>query len=139
VAYKEDADEVMSIIKQTWEEMAQEPNWEQDIISKTPAILRLNEFGDSAVVIKLVGDTKAMRQWDVMGEFRRRIKRLFDEQGIEIPWPHTKVYFGEEPKQGVGEKAPSAEVARRRTGEEILAPKEVIPPSEEEAGEAGEG
>ncbi len=138
VAYKEDADEVMSIIKKTWEEMAEDPDWAPSIISKTPSILRVNELGDSAVVIKLVGDTKAMQQWDVMGEFRRRIKRLFDEKGIEIPWPHTKVYFGEEPKQEVGEKAPSAEVTRRRTGEEILAPKEVIPPSEEEVGEAGE-
>lgn len=31
---------------------------------------------------------------DVMGEVRRKLKRLFDEQGIGIPWPHTKVYFG---------------------------------------------
>jgi len=34
----------------------------------------------------------------VMGELRRRIKRKFDEQGIEIPWPHTKVYFGDDLK-----------------------------------------
>jgi len=30
----------------------------------------------------------------VMGEIRKRVKKAFDEEGIEIPWPHTKVFFG---------------------------------------------
>ena len=95
MAYKEDADEVMSIIKTVWEDMAEDTHWGPLFISKTPSILRVNELGDSAIVIKVVGDTQAMQQWAVMGEFRRRIKRIFDQKGIEIPWPHTKVYFGD--------------------------------------------
>jgi len=54
----------------------------------------VDEFGNSGITIKMVGETRPIKQWDVMGEFRRRIKKVFDEQGIEIPWPHTKVYFG---------------------------------------------
>jgi len=94
VAYKEDLDRVMAIIRKTWEETAEDPNWGPLLISKTPWLLRVNEFGDSGIVIKAVGETKPIRQWDVMGELRRRIKKAFDEQGVEIPWPHLKLYFG---------------------------------------------
>ncbi len=95
VAYKEDLDRVMAVIRRVWEEMASEPDWEPRMIAKTPHILRVNEFGDSGIEIKVVGETKPMAQWDVMGELRRRIKRVFDEEGIEIPWPHVKLYMGE--------------------------------------------
>ncbi len=97
VAYKEDVDRVMAVMRKIWEEMAQDSNWSSFIISTTPSLLRVDEFGDSGIVIKLVGETQPIRQWDVMAEFRRRVKRVFDEEGIEIPWPHTKVYFGNSP------------------------------------------
>lgn len=100
VAYKEDLDRVMAIIRKTWEEMASEPEWEPKLISKTPWLLRVNEFGDSGIEIKVVGETRPMTQWDVMGELRRRIKRAFDKEGIEIPWPHVKLYMGDKPVGG---------------------------------------
>jgi len=98
VAYKEDLDQVMATIRKTWEEMADDPDWGPSL-SKTPWLLRVDEFGDSGIVIKVVGETQPIKQWDVMGELRRRIKKIFDEQGVEIPWPHTKVYFGNSPEQ----------------------------------------
>ena len=104
VAYKEDLDRVMAIIRKTWEEIANDPDWAPFLISKTPWLLRVDAFGDSGIVIKVVGETQPIKQWDVMGELRRRIKRTFDEEGIEIPWPHTKVYFGNSPEQSVAEK-----------------------------------
>jgi len=42
-----------------------------------------------------------MMQWEVTGELRKRLKKAFDEEGIEIPWPHIKLYFGES-QQGNG-------------------------------------
>jgi len=99
VAYKEDLDRVMSLLKKIWEELAQDPTWGEFIIAKTPSFLRVDAFGDSGIVIKVAGETKPIKQWDVMGELRRRIKQEFDEQGIEIPWPHTKVYFGNSPEE----------------------------------------
>jgi small conductance mechanosensitive channel len=98
VAYKEDLDRVMAIIREIWEELAEDSEWGAFIISKTPWLLRVDDFGDSGIVIKAVGETEPIKQWDVMGELRRRIKKVFDEQGIEIPWPHTKVYFGNSPQ-----------------------------------------
>lgn len=96
VAYKEDLDQVMALMKQTWEEMSRDDTWHRFIKSETPQILRVNEFGDSGIVIKLVGWTEPIYQWDVMGEYRRRIKKVFDQAGIEIPWPHMKLYFGDD-------------------------------------------
>jgi small-conductance mechanosensitive channel len=100
VAYKEDLDRVMAVVKRVWEETADDPQWGPQIVTKTPSILRVNEFGDSGIDIKVVGDTKPMMQWNVMGELRRRIKRAFDEEGIEIPWPHVKLYMGDKPAGG---------------------------------------
>jgi len=98
VAYKEDLDRVMAIVKRTWEEMAKDPAWKDKIISETPWMLRVEEFGDSGIIIRAVGDTKPMQQWPVLGELRRRIKIAFDNEGVEIPWPHIKLYYGEEKK-----------------------------------------
>jgi small conductance mechanosensitive channel len=95
VAYKEDLDRVMALMRKTWEEMTEDPHWGPFIISKTPWLLRVNEFGDSGITIKMVGETEPVKQWDIMGEYRRRIKRVFDEEGIEIPWPHVKLYLGD--------------------------------------------
>jgi len=72
---------------------------------KAPQVLRVDDLGSSGVDIKILGDTKPIRQWDVMGELRKRLKKAFDEEGIEIPWPHTKVYFGNLPPYIRGNKA----------------------------------
>jgi small-conductance mechanosensitive channel len=99
VAYKEDLDRVMTIVKRTWEDMAKDPDWKDKIISETPWLLRVEEFGDSGIIIRAVGDTRPMQQWAVLGELRRRIKIVFDNEGVEIPWPHIKLYYGEEKKE----------------------------------------
>jgi small-conductance mechanosensitive channel len=114
VAYKEDLDRVMDIVRETWEEMAKDPDWAVHIISKTPWLLRVEEFGDSGIIIRAVGDTRPMQQWAVLGELRRRIKRVFDEEGIEIPWPHIKLYMGEEGGQEPS-KPPTKGPTRRKT------------------------
>jgi hypothetical protein len=54
----------------------------------------VDAFEESGIAIKVLGETLPIRQWEVAGEFRRRIKRAFDEQGIEIPFPHSTVYWG---------------------------------------------
>jgi len=97
VAYKEDLDRVMAVIRRVWEDLAEDPDWGPFLIEKTPWLLRVNEFGDSGIVIKVVGQTEPGQHWNVMGELRRRIKRVFDEEGIEIPWPHVKLYMGDKP------------------------------------------
>lgn len=96
VAYGEDLDHVISVINRVGKELAEDPQWSEAVI-KPPAVLRVDKLGDSGIEIKILGDTKPLRQWDVMGELRLRLKKAFDKEGIEIPWPHTKVYFGNFP------------------------------------------
>lgn len=98
VGYGEDLDRVIAVINRVGNELAQDPAWAPFII-KAPQALRVDNLGDSGIEIKILGDTKPMKQWDVMGELRLRLKRTFDKEGIEIPWPHTKVYFGNSPPQ----------------------------------------
>ena len=96
VAYGEDLDRVIGVINRVCQEMAADPKWKADFTS-TPQVLRVDNLGNSGIDIKILGDTKPIRQWDIMGELRLRIKNTFDKEGIEIPWPHTKVYFGNSP------------------------------------------
>jgi len=95
VAYREDVDEVMEVIKQVDEELRQDPDFASDILEPIE-INGLDRFGDSAVVIKARTKTKPIKQWRVAREFNRRLKRAFDEKGIEIPFPHLTVYAGQD-------------------------------------------
>lgn len=96
VSYGTDLNRAIAVINRVGEELAKDPQWAPFIL-KPPQALRVDNLGDSGIEIKILGDTKPTMQWDVMGELRLRLKKAFDEAGIEIPWPHTKVYFGDVP------------------------------------------
>lgn len=100
VGYGEDLDHVIAVINRVSREMADEEYW-RPLILNAPQVLRVDKFADSGIEIKILGETKPIYQWDVMGELRKRIKKAFDQEGIEIPWPHIKLYFGEPLKQGL--------------------------------------
>ena len=96
VAYGTDLDRAIAVINRVCQEMAAEPQWAPRIL-KAPQVLRVDNLGDSGIELKVLGDTKPIHQWDVMGEIRKRVAKTFEEEGIEIPWPHTKVFFGNSP------------------------------------------
>jgi small-conductance mechanosensitive channel len=100
VAYGTDLDHAIRVINRIGEELAADPNWSWRI-KTTPKVLRVDNLGDSGIDLKILGDVKPIEQWNVMGELRYRIKNAFDAEGIEIPWPHTKVYFGNSPSGDV--------------------------------------
>ncbi|HEY4712600.1 MAG TPA: mechanosensitive ion channel family protein, partial [Dehalococcoidia bacterium] len=77
-------------------ELAEDPEWAPSILTP-PQALGVDKLGDSGIEIKILGETKPMRPWATMRELRLRLKKAFDKEGIEIPWPHTKVYFGNSP------------------------------------------
>jgi len=96
VSYGTDLDKAISVINRVGQQLAEEPEWNWRVRT-IPQVLRVNKLGDSGIDIKILGDVKPLEQWNVMGELRYRIKKAFDAEGIEIPWPHTKVYFGNSP------------------------------------------
>ncbi len=96
VSYDTDLDYAIEVINRVCQEMAEEEQWSK-VLRSVPKVLRVNKLGDSGIDIKIIGDVKPLEQWNVMGQLRLRIKKEFDKLGIEIPWPHTKVYFGNKP------------------------------------------
>ena len=94
MAYKEDTDRVVEVLKEISEQMRQEEEF-RPLILEPLDVLGVDQFGDSAVVVKVRLKTMPSKQWQVGREMNRRIKKRFDEEGIEIPFPHRSLYFGE--------------------------------------------
>lgn len=99
VAYKEDIDRVMELLKEIGRDLFEDPEF-KPLIMEPLEVLGLDNFGDSSVDIKVIMKTGPLKQWTVGRELRRRIKRAFDEQGIEIPFPHRTIYMGEAENTG---------------------------------------
>jgi len=79
VAYREDVDEVIEVIKEVDEDLRNDPDYKNDILEPIE-ILGLDQFADSAIIIKARNKTKPIRQWAVGREFNRRLKKRFDEK-----------------------------------------------------------
>jgi moderate conductance mechanosensitive channel len=94
VAYKEDVEQVMEIMRNVGDELNADEEYKEKILEPLE-IFGVDNFADSAVVIKARIKTEPIQQWTVGREFRKRLKKAFDIRGIEIPFPHTTVYWGE--------------------------------------------
>ncbi|MFC1651803.1 mechanosensitive ion channel family protein [Patescibacteria group bacterium] len=90
VDYDSDVDKVMKIIDQVGEELAKDKDYKDSIINPLH-VLGLDDFSESGLIFKVLGKTKAQKQWRVKREFRRRLKKEFDKEGIEIPYPHRVI------------------------------------------------
>ena len=98
VAYREDVDQVMEIVKEVDEDLRKDEKY-KDYILEPIEVLGLDKFDDSALIIKARTKTIPIKQWSVAREFNRRLKIAFDKNDIEIPFPHRTVYMGVD-KQG---------------------------------------
>lgn len=91
VSYDSDIDRVIGTVLELGRELREDPRFRFQIIDDLE-MFGVDAFGDSAIIIKFVIKTRPMKQWNVKREMLRRIKRRFDELGIEIPFPHRTVY-----------------------------------------------
>jgi small-conductance mechanosensitive channel len=91
ISYEENLDKVIKVVNRVGQELSEDLSW-KDKILKPPQFLRVDDFGPSAVTIKILGETKPLEQWDVMGELRKRIKIAFDKERIEIPYQQIVVH-----------------------------------------------
>ncbi len=93
VAYKEDTDRVADVMRRVGEELQHDPAFGDKFVSPIE-IVGVDNFADSSVVVRIRIKTKPLEQWNVGREYRRRLKKAFDEQGIEIPFPHRSLHAG---------------------------------------------
>ncbi len=98
VAYREDPDTALAVMRRVAQEMASESPWCERILD-APEVVGVEAFQDSAVLLRLRMKVLPGSQWDVRREYLRRLKKAFDHAGIEIPFPHLTLYPGV-PKQG---------------------------------------
>ena len=91
VSYNSNLEKVIKVINKVGEALAKDPEWRDDIL-KTPQFLRVNDFAESAIIVKIAGETKSLKQWAVTGELRKRLKMAFDKEKIEIPFPQRVVH-----------------------------------------------
>lgn len=94
VAYRENTDEVVEVLRELDEELRKDPDFSTAILDKIE-ILGVDRFADSGVIIKARTRTRASEQWRVGREFNRRLKRRFDELDIQMPFPHVTLYMGQ--------------------------------------------
>ena len=92
VAYKEDTDHVNEIMKQVGDELMKDAAWQSILMGVD--LWGVDSFGDSSVILKVKLTTKSGQQWAASREFRRRIKKAFDAQHIEIPFPQVSLNTG---------------------------------------------
>jgi small conductance mechanosensitive channel len=85
VAYDADLDKVTEVIDAVGRELAADRAY-KPLIKEAPHVERVDAFKDSGVSLKVLGVTKPMRQWEIMGELRRRLKKAFDSEHIEMRW-----------------------------------------------------
>ena len=91
ISYSSNLEQVISVVNKVGKELAKDLEWKEYIL-KPPQFVRVDDFGDSAIIIKILGETKPLKQWDVAGELRKRLKIAFDREGIEIPFPQRVIH-----------------------------------------------
>jgi small conductance mechanosensitive channel len=117
VAYRENVDEVMALMLEVAQTMRAEAVHGERMLEDME-MAGVDQWGDSAVVIRARIKVVAMQQWNVKREYLRRLKLAFDERGIEIPYPHLTLYAGQDkdgtaPVLPVGFQRRPAAVGRR--------------------------
>ena len=95
VAYKEDTDHVVDVMQRVADEMRAEPKYRSAMLEPIE-IFGVDGFADSAVTIKARLKTLPLQQFTIGREYRRRLKKAFDAEGIEIPFPHRTLTMGQE-------------------------------------------
>lgn len=94
ISYEENVDRCMDVLRAVAEEFAADPQWAPMLRGpfEYPGIER---FEDSAVVVRIMVQTRPLEQWSIGRELRRRVKAAFDEAGIVMPYPQRQLSFPE--------------------------------------------
>ncbi|MDD3722324.1 MAG: mechanosensitive ion channel family protein [Lutibacter sp.] len=95
IAYDANLEHVIGVVNEVGNELAQDTQFKESII-KAPQFLRVNNFADSSIMLKILGETLPLKQWEITGELRKRLKIAFDREGIEIPFPQRVIHQNKE-------------------------------------------
>lgn len=91
ISYDSDIDKVEAIIDTVGESIYEDEAW-KGVALEPPYMLRVDSFDESAITVRIVCKTAPIRQWEVKSEILRRLKKAFDKEGIEIPFPQRVIH-----------------------------------------------
>ncbi len=96
IAYREDPDQAFAVMRKVADAMRADPDWQSRMVADLE-VLGVDKWADSAVVLRArLRVVPPIQQWNVKREFLKRLKKAYDEAGIEIPFPHLTVYAGQD-------------------------------------------
>lgn len=87
VAYGEDPTHVRTVLNRVAEETKKDSEIGRNLYG-VPEVLGVEALGEYEVVWRMVADTKPGRQYDAGRQIREGVKRAFDAENIELPYPH---------------------------------------------------
>jgi small-conductance mechanosensitive channel len=96
VGYGTDIDRVINVLNDDFENAKQEL---PDIV-EGPTVLGIKELGDSGIELLILARTKPMQQWQVERVLKKRVKNVFDREGIIIPYRRMEVLINNEEQEG---------------------------------------
>lgn len=86
ISYDDNIDKAMDVLQEVCEKIAAED--EDGIIVDGPNVIGVQSLGASDVVIRVIGQTKNGEQYGVQRKLLKAIKEAFDENNIDMPYPH---------------------------------------------------
>jgi len=95
VAYREDVDEALAVMREVAQALQADPVFAPKMLAPVEMV-GVERWDDSAVILRCRFKVMPIEQWNVRREYLRRLKRAFDDAGIEIPYPHLTVYAGQD-------------------------------------------
>ena len=105
LAYEQNLDTILPVMQQVADKWAEE---NPDVLKEEkPVVQAITDFGESTVNARIVMMVTPGSQFEAERELRQRIKREFDQQGIEIPFPRRSIYVKEWPKINVPDPSPA--------------------------------
>ena len=90
VAYKEDIERVMRVMEAVAAELKKDAEIGKMMLEPIQ-VFGLDKFADSAIVVKARIKTTPNQQWTVGRAYNLRLKKRFDAENIEFPFPHRTV------------------------------------------------
>jgi small conductance mechanosensitive channel len=107
VAYKEDPDRVIEVMRDVGRELWEDDDWRPLMVDPVE-VPGIESFGDSTVTIRMMAKTLPLKQWDVARELRRRLKHRFDVEKIETPTTQQRLVWDGAPQPAVAVQAGAA-------------------------------
>jgi small-conductance mechanosensitive channel len=104
VGYDADVDRIMVLVREAGAQLQADPAFGPFILEPVE-VLGVDDFRDSAVRVKIRIKTVPLKQWDVGRELRRRLKMVFDREGVRMPFPQFEIRLTDERKAEVTSKS----------------------------------